>query len=742
MTMVPVAAYGFTTVENPLSNGGKFTTNPTMSSLAVTAVGVLEATVANTNCGAYHSAAVAAPGGTWPADHTCRIRLSENYSSTTFGIVQLTVRQSASADTNYRAQINSGSNNSHLYAVVAGTAHLLATFTASPVPYDVWDLTVVGNVLTLAQNGVVVSGFPFTDTNNYVAAGSPAIVIYSDSLADTQISFWSAGANQCAAPTFSVAPGAYSGSVAISSTTPGATIYYTTDGSTPTESSSSIASGASITITGSTTQVKAIASAANFMDSAVSATAYNTVLGAVTYQVTDTTIVATWATAGVALDSNIFAGSKPGLDNGIAKGESSHYAIVTGLHPNTSYSCHVSTGGISSASVPVKTAAAQTKHVIVSATNGTPTTGLNQSGDTFYNFVSSDGKTYMGQNDGTGFGVSGDPGYSASCYRITNNTTFAGDPALLTAYGALSETDETDGPSGNPMSNKQTGIVGLNGNLHVLMYRQFPPTYTSDRYLNVVKSFDHGATWNNFLASNIPVVGGNPIFPHTSAEPTQFYLPTVGLCVPVLYAADDGTLGYNAAGNQIDGANGYLYFWYSEDTADASAGPFMMRIPRVTFDNQTMAGIQYWKGPTSPTPADFTNDANWTSTPSGLTLLWNDGDLLEAFEVVFVPAINSYILLKITALTAAAFHFYSGPTPAGPWTEFFTQDNSTPPTWYYPFALHADLVTNASTSTAAFRIVYSATASYHLAESLLTVAASGTYPNSYAKSKVREISTN
>src|SRR5262249_47537676 len=45
------------------------------------------------------------------------------------------------------------------------------------------------------------------------------------------------------------------------------------------------------------------------------------------YTVTETTIVATWTTAG-ACDSNIFASGKVGLDNGVPCSETSHFAIV------------------------------------------------------------------------------------------------------------------------------------------------------------------------------------------------------------------------------------------------------------------------------------------------------------------------------------------------------------------------------------------------------------------------------
>jgi len=78
---------------------------------------------------------------------------------------------------------------------------------------------------------------------------------------------------QVATPTFSPAGGTYSSyqSVAISDTTSGATIYYTTDGSTPTTSSAVYTGPISVT---QTTTIKAIATVSGFVSSAVATATY------------------------------------------------------------------------------------------------------------------------------------------------------------------------------------------------------------------------------------------------------------------------------------------------------------------------------------------------------------------------------------------------------------------------------------------------------------------------------------
>jgi glucosylceramidase len=76
-----------------------------------------------------------------------------------------------------------------------------------------------------------------------------------------------------AAPTFSPAPGIYFPSQAVSllDTTTGATIYYTTDGSTPTTSSSQYTTPINVT---ATTTIKAVATAPGDLQSAVASGAY------------------------------------------------------------------------------------------------------------------------------------------------------------------------------------------------------------------------------------------------------------------------------------------------------------------------------------------------------------------------------------------------------------------------------------------------------------------------------------
>ncbi len=87
---------------------------------------------------------------------------------------------------------------------------------------------------------------------------------------------------QVAIPTFSVPAGTYSQpqSVTLSDTTSGATIYYTTDGSTPTTSSTRYTGAIAVT---RTTTVKAMAAKAGMVDSAVATATYTLQAAAPTF---------------------------------------------------------------------------------------------------------------------------------------------------------------------------------------------------------------------------------------------------------------------------------------------------------------------------------------------------------------------------------------------------------------------------------------------------------------------------
>ena len=112
-----------------------------------------------------------------------------------------------------------------------------------------------------------------------IVGGSTAFVGFTGATggatAIQEILTWTyvSGQTTTATPVFSPAPGTYSSAqnVTLADTTPGATIYYTTDGSTPTTSSTVYSGPVAIS---ATTTINAIAAASGFTNSAVASGTY------------------------------------------------------------------------------------------------------------------------------------------------------------------------------------------------------------------------------------------------------------------------------------------------------------------------------------------------------------------------------------------------------------------------------------------------------------------------------------
>ncbi len=175
-----LASYDFANTENPLSDGGNFTTIADASftgMLQVLAPNFCNATTDSAIAGSYWSGSIVG-GGSWPASQFSEARIGTMWASTSYLI--LNVRQGAAASgTHYLLVISNdtGVTGWSLQAIVSGTTHVLATGMATSAAADVWRLSVKNNaaghpVLSIIQNLTTLSSF--TDTNNYIlTAGSP-----------------------------------------------------------------------------------------------------------------------------------------------------------------------------------------------------------------------------------------------------------------------------------------------------------------------------------------------------------------------------------------------------------------------------------------------------------------------------------------------------------------------------------------------------------------------------------------
>lgn len=146
---------------------------------------------------------------------------------------------------------------------------------------------------------------------------------------------------QAAAPIFNPNGGTFTSAqtVTITSATGGSTIFYTTDGSTPTHSSSSISNGGTVSVTQSLT-LKAIAALAGDLDSTVSSASFTITADIASLSLGASTIVAGGTTLGtVTLTMASLAGGTvvnlSSLNTGVATVSSSTITIPQGQSSGT-----------------------------------------------------------------------------------------------------------------------------------------------------------------------------------------------------------------------------------------------------------------------------------------------------------------------------------------------------------------------------------------------------------------------
>lgn len=276
--MVQLQSYGFTIVENPMSDNGNFSIVTGLFAGKVISSGVYETIVAGHQAAQIWTAAVVQTGDSWPNDQYSEVTILTQTPTAGGNVFGPICRCSNSADTSYQVNCSGqlGSANAgviSLLSVASGTGTQIGT--ASNLTFNVGDvlrLTCTGTTIAVTQNGT--SRVSVTDST--VTAGFPGMSLKNaTNIADGQLSLWAAGANQAAVPTFNPPAGTYTGTqtVTISSTTAGGTIFYTTNGTTPTHSSSSISNGGIVSVSSSQT-IKAFESVSNFADSTLATAAY------------------------------------------------------------------------------------------------------------------------------------------------------------------------------------------------------------------------------------------------------------------------------------------------------------------------------------------------------------------------------------------------------------------------------------------------------------------------------------
>jgi Fn3 associated/Chitobiase/beta-hexosaminidase C-terminal domain len=168
------------------------------------------------------------------------------------------------------------------FYAAGGTGSQVATPTFSPAPGPYTQPITISTTTPGATIRYTTDGSTPTSSTGAIYTSPVAVsvtstvkaIAYESGASDSSVAsgIYTFSNGTVATPTFSPLPGPYTQPVTIGATTPGATIRYTLDGTTPTETNGTVYTGA-ISLTATTT-IKAIAYESGYPDSAVSSGSY------------------------------------------------------------------------------------------------------------------------------------------------------------------------------------------------------------------------------------------------------------------------------------------------------------------------------------------------------------------------------------------------------------------------------------------------------------------------------------
>jgi hypothetical protein len=391
-----------------------------------------------------------------------------------------------------------------------------------------------------------------------------------------------------------------------------------------------------------------------------------------------------------------------------------HEQIVAGLLPSTTYYCQISATNIAGTQTSVFAAITQgspasTPITGLSFSSGTAYNSINSNNygccDTFYNAVSNDGTNYFTNDDTFGFQQNGQPARITNQSGITLGKFTSTNPVAGILINAMSAYGSSGGQPPDNLSQKDSGLFAMNGGLYMSLGRQHntgtdggspSPAYTQVDG-QVIASYDHGQSWNNFQEPGVFLPNGNPTNPANAAmfgsTPSDFASMAF-----VMYGADDGTLGYFSSDTQQDNANAYVYgianegTWNGGGTQGGGNAFYLTRVPRAKMRNLNPADYSFYTG------GDGSLDASWSHLQTtAVAIISNYGSLGEP-AVDWIPALHRYLLLTYyypnganTSAAPTVWLGYEAPHPWGPWTLI----NST--TWsqgyYNPIPIEATKLT-------------------------------------------------
>ena len=272
---------------------------------------------------------------------------------------------------------------------------------------------------------------------------------------------------------------------------------------------------------------------------------------------------------------------------------------------------------------------------------------MNGDGDLWPSCWADDGNLYAANGDGTNF---------ATTFFPMAIGKISGTPPNLT--GTFIAGDVGNNYSGNPYTDKPTGMACVNGAIYLAYQNLNENTFEDAPAASVVESTDHGVTWSQNPAT--PMFGT----PGDFANPLSYKFTTI-------FFLDFG----QDYGDAIDN---YVYAYGLDNDWRDQTAIYLARVPSTSvLDRSTW---QFFAGLSGSTPEWTSNITQKVAVLTDQRELYQnmfgsdcptDQKVIAQGGAVYDQPLNRYIMVT---WGCATHEFYESPTPWGPWNHFLSND--------------------------------------------------------------------
>jgi hypothetical protein len=268
-------------------------------------------------------------------------------------------------------------------------------------------------------------------------------------------------------------------------------------------------------------------------------------------------------------------------------------------------------------------------------------------GDLWPSCWADDGNLYAANGDGKNFA---NTFYAMAVGKISGT--------LPDLTGAFVAGDVGNNYSGNPYTDKPTGMLCIGGAIYLAYQNLNETTFEDAPAASIVESLDHGATWS--VNPAVPMFG----VPDDSSDPAAYKFTTI-------FFLD---YGQNSA-NAIDG---YVYAYGLDNDWRDETSVYLARVPKASVLDRS--AWQFYSGIGGSTPtwsSDITQkSAVLTDQRELYPVMFGtdcpaDQKIIAQGGAVYDRPLNRYIM---ATWGCATHEFYEAPQPWGPWSHFLSND--------------------------------------------------------------------